>query len=86
MRVEFKKKAEIVFHYKDMADKFYIILSGEVGVMIPKGAEEIKAIREEVGKRSTLRQMKKEEYCLGELNVSKYFNDHRVFNNYSRVL
>jgi CRP-like cAMP-binding protein len=85
MRVEFKKIADIVFHYKDMADKFYIILSGEVGVMIPKTQEEVKLLGNDVGQRSTLRQMRKEDYMLGGLNLSKYFNDNRVFNNYSKI-
>ena len=51
MKVEFKDKLDIVMHKGELPDKFYIILEGSVGVLIRKREEEIKKLKEKVGKR-----------------------------------
>lgn len=39
---EFFPKGDIVFHYMDKGDKFYLILEGKAGVFVPKSQETIK--------------------------------------------
>jgi len=34
---EYYKKGDIIFHYGDYGDKVFMILNGEVAVMVPKG-------------------------------------------------
>ena len=36
LRYEFKRKGEIVFNAEEKANKFFIILSGSVNILVPK--------------------------------------------------
>ena len=42
MKLEFHEKGKPVFHYKDTAEKFYIILKGKVNVWVPKPYKKVK--------------------------------------------
>lgn len=86
MRIEVTKKLDIVINYGDPPDKFYIMLSGTVGIMIPKPPDQMKQLSKQHGKRIALRQLKKEEYYQDDLNMAKYFNNPKVFHPYSRFL
>ncbi|CAD8136579.1 unnamed protein product [Paramecium octaurelia] len=43
------KQGDIIFHYGDIGDKVYVILKGEVAVLVPRAESEIEAEREEIG-------------------------------------
>ncbi|CAK72595.1 unnamed protein product (macronuclear) [Paramecium tetraurelia] len=42
------KQGDIIFHYGDIGDKVYIILKGDVAVLVPRAESEIVAEREEI--------------------------------------
>ncbi|CAD8167082.1 unnamed protein product [Paramecium octaurelia] len=43
---EYYKKGSIIFHYGDYGDKFFMILKGNVGVLVPKGNHDIEIDRD----------------------------------------
>ena len=61
IKIQFNQKLDIVMYYRDFPDKFYIILSGKCGVMLPKKVHEIDAMSFQTGKRVNIHQLKKEE-------------------------
>ncbi|CAD8070709.1 unnamed protein product [Paramecium primaurelia] len=43
---EYYKQGQIIFHYGDYGDKFFMILKGNVGVLVPKGNHDIEMDRD----------------------------------------
>ncbi|CAD8086815.1 unnamed protein product [Paramecium sonneborni] len=43
---EYYKKGQIIFHYGDYGDKFFMILKGNVAVLVPKGNHDVETDRD----------------------------------------
>ncbi|CAD8046819.1 unnamed protein product [Paramecium sonneborni] len=82
------KYGDIIFHYGDTGDKVYIILKGEVAVLVPRSESEIEAEREEISlakqpfdfemfwkNKKPLKQIYI-EVLLAQLNSNVYFQDN----------
>ena len=72
MEYEYFGKDEVIFHYGDKGDKFYIILSGSVDVYLPKTADEISHdIKKSIEEIKTKKSFQASESLEDESEVGK---------------
>ncbi|CAD8145898.1 unnamed protein product [Paramecium pentaurelia] len=82
------KYGDIIFHYGDIGDKVYVILKGEVAVLVPRSESEVEAEREDISQakqpfdfemfwknKKPLKQIYI-EVLLAQLNSQVYFKDN----------